>query len=154
MRQSMEELQAIQEDMNRAQLESLAQNTALNNAALVSETNRKGYITYVNDTFCEFSEYTKDELIGKNHNIIRHPDMPKEIFKDMWATIGKGNVWRGRVKNRKKNGGFYWVQAIITPVIGKDGKPEKYVGVRFDITEEVLREEAYLEKINVLEAAV
>ncbi len=154
MRQSMEELQAIQEDMNRAHLDNLAQTTALNNAALVSETDRKGYITYVNDTFCTFSEYSKDELLGKNHNIIRHPDMPKEAFKDMWATIGKGEIWSGRVKNRKKNGGFYWVLASITPVIGKDGKPEKYVGVRFDITEEVLREETYLEKINVLEATV
>ncbi len=154
MRQNMEELQAIQEDMNRTQLENLAQNTALNNAALVSETDRKGVITYVNDTFCKFSEYTKDELIGQNHNIIRHPDMPKKMFKDLWATIGKGKVWRGRVKNQKKSGEFYWVIAIITPVVGKDGKPEKYVGVRFDITEEVLQEEAYLEKIGVLEAAV
>ena len=154
MRQSMEELQAIQEDMNRAHLDNLAQTTALNNAALVSETDRKGYITYVNDTFCKFSEYSRDELLGKNHNIIRHPDMPKEVFKDMWATIGKGEIWNGRVKNRKKSGGFYWVQASITPVMGKEGKPEKYVGVRFDITDEVLREEAYLKKINVLEAAV
>ncbi len=154
MRQSMEELQAIQEDMNRTQLENLAQNTALNNAALVSETNRKGYITYVNDTFCAFSEYTKEELIGQNHNIIRHQDMPKEIFKDMWATIGRGKVWSGRVKNKKKSGDFYWVQASITPVIGKDGKPEKYVGVRFDITDTVLKEEAHLKKIKDLEATL
>lgn len=82
---------------------------------LVSETNSKGIIVYADETFVKYSEYTLDELIGKNHNIIRHPDMPKAAFKDLWETIKKGNVWQGFVKNRSKTGKFYWVYATIFP---------------------------------------
>ena len=82
---------------------------------LVSETDAKGVIVYADDAFVKFSEYSLDELIGKNHNIIRHPDMPKAAFKELWETVKKGNVWQGFVKNKTKTGKFYWVYATIFP---------------------------------------
>ncbi len=82
---------------------------------LVSETDAKGIIVYADDTFVKFSEYSLEELIGKNHNIIRHPDMPKAAFKELWETVKKGNVWQGFVKNKTRSGKFYWVYATIFP---------------------------------------
>ena len=141
MRQQMEEMTAIQEEMERSEIELRGQQSALNAAAIVSESDLRGHITYANDTFCEIAGYEREELIGQNHNIIRHPDMPSSAFEDMWKTIARGETWQGRVKNRKKDGGFYWVEATICPVLGDNGKPVKYIGVRFDITEQVRQEE-------------
>ncbi|MBE0506695.1 MAG: DUF3365 domain-containing protein [Marinospirillum sp.] len=84
--------------------------------SIVSHTNSKGIITYVNDDFVEYSGFTRDEVIGKNHNIVRHPDMPSEAFRDLWSTLKKGRAWQGFVKNRCKNGDFYWVKATVTPL--------------------------------------
>ena len=92
---------------------------------LVSETDAKGVIVYADETFVKFSQYSLEELIGKPHNLIRHPDMPKVAFKEMWETIKQGNVWQGFVKNRTKNGKYYWVYATIFP-FGKD----HYLSVR------------------------
>jgi len=92
---------------------------------LVSETDAKGVIVYADETFVKFSQYSLEELIGKPHNLIRHPDMPKIAFKEMWETIKQGNVWQGFVKNRTKNGKYYWVYATIFP-FGKD----HYLSVR------------------------
>jgi len=92
---------------------------------LVSETDAKGVIVYADDAFVSISGYGLEELIGKSHNIIRHPDMPKTAFKQMWQTIQKGDVWQGFVKNRTKNNQFYWVYATIFP-FGKD----HYLSVR------------------------
>src|SRR6516225_2864187 len=85
-------------------------------AALVSRTDLKGRITYFNPTFVEVSGYAAEELMGKAHNIVRHPDMPPEAFADMWQTLDRGLPWTGLVKNRRKNGDFYWVQANVTPI--------------------------------------
>ncbi|MFC6280370.1 methyl-accepting chemotaxis protein [Polaromonas aquatica] len=98
-------------------------------AALVSRTDLKGRITYANPSFVEVSGYTLDELLGKAHNIVRHPDMPKEAFADMWETLGMGLPWTGLVKNRRKNGDFYWVLANVTPIRRK-GVTEGYMSVR------------------------
>ena len=152
MRQQMEEMTAIQEEMERSEIELRGQQGALNAAAIVSQTDLRGYITYVNDTFCEVAEYERDELLGQNHNIIRHPDMPAEAFEDMWKTIVRGEIWQGRVKNRKKGGGFYWVQATIYPVLGDHGKPVKYIGVRFDITEQMRQEEEISRQLQEIQA--
>ena len=92
---------------------------------LVSETDEKGVILFANDDFCSVARYSVDELIGKPHNIVRHPDMPKAAFKELWATVKSGNVWQGFVKNRTKNGKFYWVYATVFP-FGKD----HYLSVR------------------------
>ena len=75
------------------------------------------------------AQYTREELIGSNQNIVRHPDMPKELFKELWSTIGKGQIFRGIVKNKKKDGSPYYVDAVFAPVLGANGKPVKYIGV-------------------------
>lgn len=96
---------------------------------IVSKTDLKGAITYVNDTFIEVSGFTEEELIGKNHNMVRHPDMPPAAFEWLWDTIKDGRPWRGLVKNRCKNGDFYWVEALVVPV-RKDNKTIGYMSVR------------------------
>lgn len=96
---------------------------------LVSETNLKGEITYVNDAFVAISGFNRDELIGRNHNIVRHPDMPPEAFADLWETVRLGRPWRGIVKNRCKNGDCYWVEAYVTPTF-HNGVLSGYKSVR------------------------
>ncbi|MBP7485306.1 MAG: PAS domain-containing protein, partial [Aquabacterium sp.] len=91
---------------------------------IVSRTDLKGRITYVNQDFLEYSGFAEDELIGKAHNIVRHPDMPEEAFQDLWDTLSAGRPWTGLVKNRRKNGDYYWVVANATPLL--DG--EQIVG--------------------------
>lgn len=102
---------------------------------IVSKTNPKGVITYVNDKFCEISGYTRDELIGKPHNIIRHPDMPREAFKDLWDTIKAKKSWNGVVTNMKKDGGQYIVDTTVIPILDVDGDVVEYIAIRHDITE-------------------
>ena len=88
---------------------------------LVSETDEKGNIIFANDDFCKIAGYDIDELIGQPHNIIRHKDMPKAAFKDLWETVKKGNIWTGYVKNATKDGGYYWVFATVYPFESCDG---------------------------------
>ncbi|WP_066407049.1 PAS domain-containing protein [Aliarcobacter skirrowii] len=90
-------------------------------AFLVSETDEKGVIRFANRDFCTIAEYEIEELIGKPHNIVRHKDMPKVAFKDLWETVKKGNIWTGYVKNATKSGDFYWVFATVYPFISCDG---------------------------------
>lgn len=92
-----------------------------NYAFLVSETDEKGIIRFANRDFCNIAEYTLEELIGKPHNIVRHKDMPKVAFKDLWETVIKGNIWTGYVKNATKNGRYYWVFATVYPFSSCDG---------------------------------
>lgn len=103
---------------------------------LVSETDLKGFITYANDIFCEVSGYTKEELIGANHNIVRHPDVSPKIYEELWKTIQDKKTWTGKIKNRKKNGESYYVKSTIFPILNEDGNIEKYVASRFVITED------------------
>ena len=102
---------------------------------IVSRTDFTGKITYVNDTFAEISGYEPEELIGQTHNVIRHPDMPKSAFADLWATIERGDTWEGYVKNRRKDGGYYWVFARVSTVI-KEGKAIEYKSVREPVSRE------------------
>jgi PAS domain S-box-containing protein len=99
------------------------------NTYLVSRTDLKGIITYANDAFVDISGFSREELIGSSHNIVRHPDMPQAAFADLWATVKQGLPWRGLVKNRCKNGDFYWVDAFVTP-IKQDGRTIGYQSVR------------------------
>ncbi|AEY01976.1 aerotaxis receptor aer [Oceanimonas sp. GK1] len=96
---------------------------------LVSTTDKRGVITYANDIFCKVAGFTPDELVGKNHNIVRHPDMPKVAFKDLWEHMQKGQAWRGAVKNRCKDGRYYWVDAYVTPIY-EQGEVTGYQSVR------------------------
>ena len=120
----------IATDITASKVEIKVLYDIINLTSIVSEANLKGDIVSVNEKFLEVSKYPKDELIGKGHNTTRHPDMPKEVFKEMWATIGRGKIFRGMVKNRAKDGTPYYVDAVIAPVLGDNGKPRKYIGVR------------------------
>ena len=110
---------------------------------IVSRTDLKGIATYVNDTFVTVSGFSRDELIGKNHNVVRHPDMLPGAFEWLWETIKQGRPWRGIVKNRCKNGDFYWVDALVVPVL-KDGRSIGYMSVRNEPSrEQVAAAEAF-----------
>ena len=108
------------------------------NTMIVSETDAKGMITYANDEFCVFAGYTKEELIGKPHNIVRHSDMPKVAFEDLWKTIQAGNIWKGIVKNRTKEGNYYWVNATAYPSKTSKGI-HRYISVRVKPTLEEIQ---------------
>ena len=114
-----------------------------------STTDLKGKILDVSEAFCQISGYTKEELIGSPHNITRHKDMPKEAFKDMWQTIQSGETWQGKVKNRKKDGGYYWVFANIEPLFDKSGNIESYAAIRLDISSSEDLQEKIKEKDKV-----
>lgn len=102
---------------------------------IVSRTDLNGKITYANETFAQISGYEIDELIGKPHNIVRHPDMPHSIFKTLWETIQRGEMWKGYVKNLRKDGGYYWVYAEVSGVY-KDGVLVEYKSLRAPIDDE------------------
>ena len=102
---------------------------------IISRTDLQGNITYANETFLMISGYEEDELIGKSHNILRHPDMPKSVFKELWVTLSAGESWQGFVKNRRKDGGYYWVKAEISGVY-KNGELVEYKSLRSPIEKE------------------
>ncbi len=117
------------------QLEEHQYYEALLENSIVSKTDPEGTIIFANEKFCRLSGYTEQELLGKNHNIIRHPDMPDEAFKDMWGTILQKRVWTGKVKNLKKDGGYYIVNAMIIPILDKKGDIKEFMAIRHDITQ-------------------
>ncbi|KYJ86276.1 PAS domain-containing protein [Sulfurovum riftiae] len=102
---------------------------------IVSSTDLKGIITYANRTFCKIAGYTKQELTGKNHNIVRHPDMPKAAFKELWDMIKAGKEWTGIVKNLRKDGLYYWVYSHITPIMNDNGEIVGYTAARRPATQ-------------------
>ena len=122
--------------VNKQQNELQSYKDILDKENLVSETDLEGIITYVNDIFCEVSGYTREELVGSNHNIVRHPDVSPKMFEKLWETIKSGHTWNGKIKNKTKDGEAYYVKSTIFPILDNDGNIEKYVGSRFLITED------------------
>ena len=108
---------------------------------LTSSTDLYGNITYASEAFCEISGYSKDELIATNHRIIRHSDMKESTYKELWETITSGKTWKGEIKNKKKNGDYYWVKASISPMFDNKGEIISYTAIREDITDKKIIEE-------------
>jgi len=106
------------------------------NRSIISKTDLKGIITYVNTPFSKLAGYSKEELIGKPHNIVRHPDMPKVVFKEMWDTIERNEKWRGFIKNLRKDGKYYWVEAFIEPIFDENGVKIGYISARKPVSPE------------------
>lgn len=119
--------------MQYNQSEFLCETIVPKDELIVSRTDLKGNITFANDTFANISGYEKEELIGKSHNCVRHPDMPKSVFKELWSDLEQNGKWSGFVKNLRKDFGFYWVFAEISGVY-KDGKLVEYKSIRTPIS--------------------
>lgn len=120
---------------------------ALLDNSIVTKTDPEGTIIFANDNFCRLSGYTQAELLGKNHNIIRHPDMPDQAFKEMWETILQKKVWTGKVKNLKKGGGYYIANSMIIPILDNQGNIREFMAIRHDVTQvEEMRQKISKEK--------
>jgi PAS domain S-box-containing protein len=149
--------QLLIEELELKELESEKQakifeeyKSAVDHSSIVSKTDTKGIITYVNDNFCEISGYSSDELVGKSHSIVRHPSEPKELYETLWNTISNKHVWHGVLKNIRKDGSTYIVEATVMPIIDYDDNIVEYIAIRKDITD-LENKKLELEKLQATE---
>jgi PAS domain S-box-containing protein len=143
------------ETFNQHNLQKMRQlRDALDEHDIVSITDVKGVITYANDKFCEISGYSRDELIGANHRIVKSDEHSPQLYQELWRTIANGDTWKGEIKNRKKNGDYYWVKITIVPFMNEKGKPFQYVAIRTNITKQKLIEQSLFETNEELERSV
>ncbi|MGB2751538.1 MAG: PAS domain S-box protein [Pyrinomonadaceae bacterium] len=126
---------------------------AIDQSAIVAMTDQTGRINYVNDKFCNISGYSRDELIGQDHRIINSGFHPKDFLRTIWTTIAKGEIWRGELRNRAKDGSIYWVDTTIVPLIDEHQRPFQYVAIRYEITERKLAEDRIRQQASLLDKA-
>ncbi|MFQ5649524.1 MAG: response regulator, partial [bacterium] len=150
----VDERKQSEEQLRKTARELESQKYALDQHSIVAITDRDGRITYVNDKFCQVSQYTRDELIGRNHRILNSGYHPRSFFREMWETISQGRVWQAEIKNRKKDGSSYWLDTTIVPFFDETGTLYQYIVLRTDVTERKRAEKELADSNKFLEKAL
>ena len=135
IRQEITEHKRVVEELKKSMQELVDLKFALDESTIVAVTDAQGKIKYVNDQFCQVSKYSRSELLGQTHSIINSGYHPRSFFKELWQTIGQGEVWKGEIRNQAKDGTYYWVDTTIVPFLNSEGKPYQYLAIRSEITE-------------------